>query len=167
MTSTRSNVTIPDDPVTTLSGRGTKKSPESLATVTAASPPSSTSTTNESTANDDYNIKVPATGDDDDDTTNKDNDDDDDDDDNDKKQTSAPDAKANNKNDNKKKNTTKKSATDASTFDEELFCNFVFDTDPTRPLLAERLNSSFDLSFDSDVLFQADGSVVTDPPMAL
>jgi len=48
-----------------------------------------------------------------------------------------------------------------------LFFLYVFDPDPTRPLLAERLNGSYDLYFDSNLLFHSDGSVITDPPMAL
>ena len=76
--------------------------------------------------------------------------------------------RANDKNNNNKKNnvsstTTPPSRTDFST----LFCMFVFDTDPTRPLLAQRINDSFDLLFHIEDILEVDGSMPVDPSFRL
>ena len=59
--------------------------------------------------------------------------------------------------------TTPTSSNDLST----LFCIFVFDTDPTRLLLAQRLNGGFDLSFNIDDILEVDGSLPLDPSFRL
>ena len=75
--------------------------------------------------------------------------------------------------DNKKKNNNKKndksstatppSCTDFST----LFCMFFFDTDPTRPLLAQRINDNYDLLFHIEDILEVDGSMPVDPSFRL
>ena len=77
--------------------------------------------------------------------------------DSDDKQPSNNDSVNNNdKKRNRKKNDKSSTATPPSRADfSTLFCIFVFDTDPTRPLLAERLNSGYDISFDPAVLFES------------
>ena len=75
-----------------------------------------------------------------------------------------PDDKNNKKKKSHKKTTpTPLSITNFST----LFCMFVFDTDPTRPLLAECLNSGYDLSLEAGVLFDSTGSLPNYPSMVL
>ena len=70
----------------------------------------------------------------------------------------------NNKNNNNKKNDMSGSSTSPSSTDfSTLFCMFVFDTDPTRPVLAQRINDSFDLSFHIEDVLEVDGSMPVDP----
>ena len=74
------------------------------------------------------------------------------------------DDKKNNNNKNDMSSTaTPPSGTDFST----LFCMFVFDTDPTCPLLAQRINDSFDLSFHIEDILEVDGSMPVDPSFRL
>ena len=86
----------------------------------------------------------------------------------DKKPSNDDSTKNNDKKKNNKKNdmsstTTPPSSTDFST----LFCMFVFDTDPTHPLLAQCLNGGFDLLFDIDDILKIDGSLPLDPSFRL
>lgn len=68
-------------------------------------------------------------------------------------------------NDNDKKKNDK-SNTDTPPAFSNFVCLFVFDTDPTRPFLAQRLNGGYDLSFDIDDILDF-GSLPLDPSFVL
>ena len=194
---TRSQVTLPDTPITVLSGNSQKKHPKttpsalSLAIIPVPPPPSevllvetvsagnpelsvlvSTTTTTTTTTGNDIkpppsvstgtttpSITAPTFASTSATRTTKDSAENEDDNKND------PDDMNDNKENNRKKTPT--AAPQSKEYFSTLFCTFVFDTDPTCPLLAECLNDVYDHSFELAVLFYSNGSLPNDPSLVL
>ena len=191
----RSNLSIPDDPVIPLPGKSKKNKPkpdpatkpayvsvlvETIPTGDNTKPSASASASNDTITL--FNVPdetVPAprgvaqvdiTGGTTTNSTDSDNDDKNDNknDPDDWQPSNYDSTNDNDKKNDKKKNdksspTTPPSSTDLSTH----FCMFVFDTDHTCPLLAQRLNDGYDLLFDIDDILESDGSFPLDSSFML
>ena len=107
---------------------------------------STTGTTKDSTKNEDEEKNAPA----------------------DKKPSNDDSARNDDKKNNKKKNDKSGPAVPPTIDDfSTLECRFIFDADLTRPLLAEIINISYDLSFDPKIFFYSDGSLQNNPDWVL